>query len=454
VKSPAEALGDIPYFSGLDAATLEYVLSESDIVDLEAGTEFISEGSLSDEMYVVLDGDLDITKKYPNKIVSVAQRGPGDVIGEIAFLEKGVRTASATTIGEARLLRIPSQAVESLLDDPVVIRQMFQTMTLRLREIEAAVRREEQMASLGRMAAQLMHELNNPAAAIGRTSELLSEVYETLGKTTLNLAGIDSDERILWPKLGHVEPLTGMARAAAADTFSQFLIQHSVEDRTGELADSLVESGISIQALEEIAEGIEPVRRPTVIEWFAQRSQVAGMLAEISASARRISELVAIVRSYTFLDQAPIQTIDPIDGIDDTLLILKHELKNVEVQKNIDSDLNQIEAPGRNLNQVWANLIENAIDAMDGVGTLSITGENKNGEVVVSITDTGSGIDLDVQDRIFEPFFTTKEPGKGTGLGLHTVHNTVTRAGGTIDVSSGPAGTTFTLRFPSVGVRH
>lgn len=444
----AEALREVPYFAGLDAATLQELWEASEIVDLDVGVEIITEGSLSDDMYIVLEGTLDITKKYPHKTVTVAQRGSGEVIGEIAILEKSPRTATVTTTSSSRLLRTPASAVEKLLDDPAVIRKMFHTVTVRLREIEAAVRREEQLASLGRMAAQLMHELNNPAAAVGRTSELLADVQTRLGAATLSLIGIE-DVRVF--EASDSKPMDPLARADAVDSFSTYLHEMGLEDRYDDLSSSLVDSGLTVRELKELVAGVSADSRSTLIKWIGLRSQADEMLNEISVGASRISELVSVVKSYTFLDQAPLQTISPMDGIQDTLLILKHQLKNVVIEIDMPEDLNSIEAPGRNLNQVWANLIENAVDAMDGTGSIRIVAANEDDSVVISVSDTGSGIDPAVRDRIFDPFFTTKEPGKGTGLGLHTVHNTVIRAGGSIEVDSNENGSTFTLRLPAVG---
>jgi signal transduction histidine kinase len=158
--------------------------------------------------------------------------------------------------------------------------------------------------------------------------------------------------------------------------------------------------------------------------------------------------LVRVVKNYSYLDQAPIQEIDPTEGIGDTLILLKHKLRGITTVLDIGPDLPAIEASGRDLNQVWTNLIDNAADAMDGDGTLTIRATQDGGSVVVTISDTGPGVAPDVQKRIFDPFFTTKAPGQGTGLGLHTVHTLVTKSGGEISLESEPTGTTFTLRFP------
>jgi signal transduction histidine kinase len=174
------------------------------------------------------------------------------------------------------------------------------------------------------------------------------------------------------------------------------------------------------------------------------------VVGELGIGAKRISELVRVVKEYSFLDRAPVQEIDPTEGIADTLILLKHKLKEIEVILEFADDLHRVEAAGRDLNQVWTNLIDNACDAMEGIGKLTIEASNDGDEIVVKVTDTGPGIDEETAARVFDPFFTTKEPGKGTGLGLHTVHNIITRSGGRISVSSDSSGTTFEVRLPAI----
>ena len=174
------------------------------------------------------------------------------------------------------------------------------------------------------------------------------------------------------------------------------------------------------------------------------------VISEVSVGARRISELVRIVKEYSYLDQAPIQEIVPTEGIADTLILLKHKLKEITVHTEFPNDLSSVEAPGRDLNQVWTNLIDNAADAMPSGGTLTITARNDGDNVVVEVADNGEGMPAEVAEKIFDPFFTTKEPGKGTGLGLHTVHNIIHKAGGEISVESNSQGTTFTVTLPVV----
>jgi len=215
-----------------------------------------------------------------------------------------------------------------------------------------------------------------------------------------------------------------------------------------ELAPALVADGWLRPVLEEVTEGYDRDTATKFAHWLGLRCLASQLIEEVRIAAGRISELVRVVKNYSYLDQGPVQQIDPTEGITDTLILLKHKLRGIETVLDIEPDLPTIEASGRDLNQVWTNLIDNAADAMDGAGTLTIRAAMEEETVVVSISDTGPGIDPEVRQRIFDPFFTTKAPGQGTGLGLHTVHTIVTRSGGEISVDSESSGTTFTLRFP------
>jgi signal transduction histidine kinase len=217
-----------------------------------------------------------------------------------------------------------------------------------------------------------------------------------------------------------------------------------------ELAPPLVAAGWNAESLQAALADSTPDVRPHLVRWLGLGAAIGQLLEDLGIGADRISELVRVVKEYSFLDQAPIQEIDPTDGIEDTLILLRHKLGDIEVILEFEDHLPTVEAAGRDLNQVWTNLIDNAADAMDGSGRLTITARREGGEVVVTVADTGPGIPGDSLARIFDPFFTTKEPGKGTGLGLHTVHNIVSRSGGEIRVHSDGSGTAFEVRLPAV----
>jgi signal transduction histidine kinase len=442
-----EVLRGLPYFSDLPQALLDQVCRQSEKTTVPEETTIIEEDSLSEDMFVIVEGQLRVTKHGHDREVVLATLGPGEVVGEIALLDNAPRTASVTADAPSTLIRIPAEAFESLIEDSRVVRRMFRTVTSRLRGIEDTLRHEERMAALGRMAAQLMHELNNPAAAVGRSMARAEEVYVALGEATIQLSGIGDllDRPIPMPdKPTDIDPLT---RSALEDEVATFLSDLEVAD-VFELSPALVQDGWTVELLEDTVAGLDRETTARFSHWLGLRVLASQLIGEVRIAAGRISELVRVVKNYSYLDQGPVQQINPTEGIRDTLILLKHKLRGIETIVDIEPDLPTIEASGRDLNQVWTNLIDNAADAMGESGTLTIRAAMEDGTVVVAIADTGPGIDPEVRDRIFDPFFTTKAPGQGTGLGLHTVHTIVTRSGGTISIDSDSTGTTFTLRFP------
>lgn len=444
----ADVLRGLPYFADLPQALLDQVCRESERVKVEAETTIIEEDSRSEDMFVIVDGEFRVTKQGTDREVVLATLGPGEVVGEIALLDNAPRTASVTATTASTMIRIPANAFEELIKDSRVVRRMFRTVTSRLRGIEDTLRHEERMAALGRMAAQLMHELNNPAAAVGRSMARAQEVYVALGDATILLSGIGDllDRPIPTPEPPEgIDPLT---RSDLEDRVMGWLDDLDVAEAS-ELAPALVADGWDLPLLEATIQGLDRPTATRFMSWLGLRVLASQLIDEIRIAAGRISELVRVVKTYSYLDQGPVQHIAPTEGIRDTLILLKHKLRGIETVVDIEPGLPTIEASGRDLNQVWTNLIDNAADAMNGSGTLAIKAGQEDGAVVVRISDTGPGISPEVVQRIFDPFFTTKAPGQGTGLGLHTVHTIVNRSGGDISVESDPSGTTFTLSFPS-----
>ncbi len=448
MTTTAEILRGLPYFADLGDDLIESVCELSEQIDLESGDVIIKEGSESEEMYVVAEGELVVTKLSGGKEVELARINPGEVVGEIALLDEAPRTATVAASAKTLAIRIPVSAFEALLGDPRVVRRMFRTVTSRLRGIEDTLRHEERMAALGKMAAQLMHELNNPAAAVGRSAQELSRIYDDLGREAETLAlSLGEGAELVAPD--PPPKMSSLERSDAEDVIAMWLSDHAIAD-AWELAPALVEAGWTTDLLERATHQLDPNLVTHFARWLALREMAEQVIDEVGIGARRISELVRIVKEYSYLDQAPIQEINPTAGIADTLVLLKHKLGDIEVVTDFADDLSSVEAPGRDLNQVWTNLIDNAADAMDEGGTLAITARNGPGSVVIMVADGGSGMPADVAERIFDPFFTTKEPGKGTGLGLHTVHTIINRVGGDISVDSTPKGTTFTVTLPAV----
>ena len=424
-------LRETPLFAGVDDGPLRELVGRGEIVDLSAGEVLIQEGDVADALFVVLDGELEVTRQSGDSRIPVAVVGPGALQGEIAALEGGRRLATVSAVREAEVLRIPVEALRDLLaTGPDVALSVVRTAVSRLRALEATLREREKLAALGTLSAGLAHELNNPAAAAQRSIAALEKAVseaETLPRpsppprppanTSPPRSALERADRI-----SDIEAIAGSAEAASA----------------------LVEAGWTPTSLRE---------QPTeVVPWLAADASVRQLLGELKMALTRISDIVGAVKGYTYLDQAPVGRVDVRIGLEQTLVILRHRLRDVDVRTDIAEGLPQIEAYGSELNQVWTNLIDNAVDAMDGRGTLTVTARPEpTAEAIgvrVTIADTGSGIPPEVRARLFEPFFTTKELGRGTGLGLHISHGVVARHGGRIDVESAPGGTRFTVTLP------
>lgn len=426
----AARLRDTPLFEGLDDPTLDRLVAMGEIVDLAPGAVLIGEGDQADALYVVLDGELDVTKRSGTSEIPLARVGPGSLQGEIAALEGGRRLASVRAVGSAEVLRIPVGAIRELLDaGPDVALAVIRTAVSRLRGIEAGLREREKLAGLGTLAAGLAHELNNPAAAAIRTVDALGEAI----RTAELLPRPAPPPR---PPAGTEPPRSAIERSDRIEELAALVGDHDA-------GAALVEVGWTPEAL--------AAQPPEVRPWVAADASVHQLLGELRMAAERISEIVGAVKGYAYLDRAPVQQVDVRTGIRQTLVILRHRLREgVEVDLELADELPEIEAHGSELNQVWTNLVDNAIDAMDGQGRITITAEAApdGAGVRVTICDTGPGIPDEVRRRLFEPFYTTKPPGKGTGLGLHIVHTTIAQHGGWVELETEPGRTCFEISLP------
>jgi len=414
-------LRETPLFADVDETPLRELVARGEIVDLEPGEVLIRQGDVADALYVVLDGELEVTRQSGESRLPVAVVGPGSLQGEIAALEGGTRVATVAATRTAEVLRIPVDAMRELLAaGPDVALSVIRTAVARLRAMEVSLREREKLAALGTLSAGLAHELNNPAAAALRSIAALEAAVSAAEASPRP----SPPPR---PPADTAKPRTALERA---DRISE------IEAIAGsaEAASALVEAGWTAASLRE---------QPTdVVPWLAADASVRQLLGELEIALSRISDIVGAVKGYTYLDQAPVGRVDVRIGLEQTLVILRHRLRDIEVRTEIADDLPPIEAYGSELNQVWTNLIDNAVDAMDGRGALTVRAEAERtaegAGVRVTIADSGSGIPPDVRARLFEPFYTTKEPGKGTGLGLHISYGVVARHGGRIEVDSAP----------------
>ncbi len=438
VATAKEFLRQLPLFAGLSEEDLDRLTSMAEPAAIPAGAVLLAEGSPGEALYVVLDGELEVSKHGSPTDVILGVRRKGEVIGEGSLLEGGPRSATVRALTDCRLLMISQSAFQKVLAwSPSAVSAILHTVTGRLRSTQTLLLQQEKMASLGALAAGLAHELNNPAAAVRRSADLLSTLLgewqalaaqvDTLSFTPAQAARVQELRARMADRCGEETPLDPLARSDRESEVEAWLDEQGVPD-AWERAPVLVGAGWQPADLAPLAGEFPPEQLRVVLPWLAAGCAAYGLLDEVKEGATRISDIVRAVKTYSYLDQAPVQEVDVHEGLDNTLVILRHKLKQgVTVHREYAPDLPRIDAYAGELNQVWTNLIDNAIDAMHGKGAITIRTYARPGpgEVVVEIEDNGPGIPPAVQPRIFEPFFTTKGPGAGTGLGLHIAYNIV-----------------------------
>jgi len=347
-----------------------------------------------------------------------------------------------------------------------VVLHSFVTDRRKLRHLELAylnqelmLRQSEKLATLGTLAAGVAHELNNPAAATQRAAEQLREVSSRLEECSLRLRTLQvtaaaqealrSLQQQARERAGAPSDLDALGRADREAAVESWLEEQGAPE-PWLLAASLADQGLDPPALSRLAAVLQGDALFVAVEWAARLFAAYSLLREIGQGSARISEIVGALKSYSYLGQAPAQTVDLREGLDNTLVILRSKLKaGISVHREYGADVPKVLAYGSELNQVWTNLLDNAADAMGGKGEINIRTRRENGWAVVEIEDNGPGIPADIAPRIFDPFFTTKAPGKGTGLGLSTSFSIVThKHRGEIRVASRPGSTRFTVKLP------
>lgn len=457
-----KAIRDLELFDGLTDAQLAELVDGGRIEAFGPGDELFVEGHPAEAWWVLLDGAIDLVRRIGRESVVVARMDvPGRWAGGFqAWDAEGTYLATGRGAGEGHVLSVPAELLHERASawfpfGGRLIEGLYRTA----RTIESTARQRSSLVTLGTLAAGLAHELNNPAAASTRAVDGLEDCSSALvtslrrladeGVTAQQLVDLDRLRTSLRPGSGPSDPLD---RADAEQAVSQWMARHDV---TGEwtMVPALVSAGADTAWCDRVTDLLPGGARQAGLEWVASSVSVDALLGEVKESTRRISELVGAMRSYSQMDRASRQRVDVTEGLDNTLVMLGHKIRGgITVERRYDADLPPIEASPGELNQVWTNLVDNAVDAMSGSGTLTLTTRVDGDLVVVEVSDTGAGMAADVAAHAFDAFYTTKEVGQGTGLGLDIARRIVVeRHGGTIDIESEPGRTVLTVRLPVDG---
>ena len=459
-----ETLRSSALFAPCSPEELDDVVRRSREVALAPGELLFDEEQRAEGVWVLLDGEVVVTKIADGDELVIDHLGPGGYLGEISLLTATRAQHRARAKGAARLLEIPGAAFRELIRScDGVMEAVLRTMAERVRRVEHLLRQRERMAGLGTLAASLAHELKNPASAAHRAIGHLREHLDALEPLARRLA------RHTWAEsevglLAQLEEATrspdqrlreldSVERSDREEALATWLAKRGVQ-RPWELAPLLVDRGLTGDQLDRIARGCDATVVADALAWTERMAALRQLLNDAAQSTSRIAELAKAIKAFSYVDTTTLRTADVHDGIEQSLTILGHKLREAgaKIVRTYDRGAPPIQTYGTELTQAWTNLLDNAADAVASAGaaggTVTVKTARDGDSVLVEVRDTGGGIPAEKRAKIFEPFYTTKGAGKGTGLGLEIVRRIVRRHGGTIDVASSPGDTRFTVRLP------
>jgi len=446
----------VPVFADLPDDQIAWFLSQAQELNYKAGDTYLRQGTPADSMFVILDGQLELHGEMGGETVAFSMKA-GDVTGVLPFSRMKQFSVNGRAATDSRVLRFPAALFPDLVQKmPELAKRLVGLMSDRIRETTRIEQQRDRLAALGKLSAGLAHELNNPASAAKRATSQLRDALKKIKDASLELGRRD----LTSAQRGEIEkleisfvqrdepPPDTLAISDLEEQLDSLLRSHGQSD-LWQLAADLARKNIRPEVLDSLFAALDAGTARAALVRIAASVEIAGLLNEIESSTSRISDLVGAIKEYTYMDQAPVQNVDIVKSLETTLTILNYKLKRgVVVQRDYQKIPFLVNSFGSELNQVWTNIIDNAIDAMGGKGELRVRTYRDDGCVVVEIGDNGAGISPQVQPHIFEPFFTTKGVGEGTGLGLDTVQRIVKKHRGNIQVDSRPGNTRFQVWLP------
>ena len=462
-------LTSLEIFQRIPSERLYWICNRAQKVELAAGEQLVQEGDPPRGFFILMRGQINITRISEGKAMPLGQHKAPAFFGEVPVLTDEPIAVSLRALTDCQVYEIAGDDFRTLLHECRDFETaIFRVVASRLRGVESFIRSREKMAALGTLSAGLAHELNNPAAAVVRALKDIIPALIELQRMSLvyGQQQVEEEHTQQWLKArddGYEsilrEQMDSLVLSNREEQILEWLENYGVANAWN-LAAPLAMGGVQIELLEKLMERWrdDPTElRDMGLRWLALSFDVLSMINSGLRGGRRISELVRAMKTYSYLDQGTQQLIDIHDGIEDTLRLFSYKLKQgVEIHRSYDRSIPQINAYGSELNQVWTNLIDNAIDAMEGEGILEIITTQANHFARVEIIDSGSGIPPNIKSRIFESFYTTKLVDKGTGLGLDIVRRIVeNRHQGTISLESKPGETRFSICLPlAKGTSH
>ena len=451
-------------FESLDDDKLGWLAAHSRVQRWAAGETVYAQGDPATCFFVLLEGTISLRRRVEGHDIETSrtsQRGVYAGATQAFALTEGTPPYPSSVVAVTDVAFVLFDArpmAEQIRTWFPMAMHLVEGLFVGIRTSQEAVSQRERLLSLGRITAGLTHELNNPAAAAVRATATLRERFAAMRHKLANLADgkVDADTLVRLTdvqeeaveRLRSAPDLSPLQTSDAEDELGDWLDDHEVEGGW-ELAPTFVAAGLGTDWLDRVAAAVPARHLGLGLRWVAYTLETAMLLDEIDDTTTRISTLVGAAKQYSQMDRAPRADVDVHEGLKSTLVMLSGRLRGVEVVKDLDRTLPKVPAYPAELNQVWTNLIENAVQAMGGAGTLTVRTARDGDRLLVEVGDTGPGVPEAVQDRIFEPFFTTKPVGEGTGLGLDISYRIVVqRHHGDLRVVSVPGDTRFQVRLP------
>ncbi len=458
-----EALRGVHAFADLPEDQLKWFADNSQDRRYAAGDVVFQKGDKPEAMLVYLEGEVHAYwDETDHDIVYIASAGEEsrEVTGMLPFSRMTELQVTGRAVTDVRLLWFPVALFPEMMQRmPLLVQRLVWILSDRVREATTLDQQQDKLMALGKLSAGLAHELNNPAAGAMRAANDLIETLKELRAADMRLCAHDLTEK-QQKSIGALESkaiehtttavqLNSLDQSDREEQVSTWLEAHDIGE-TWKLAPNLVEAGMDSEVLEELLGEVPQTAISDVLARINSQLAAAKLASEIKTATARISELVGAIKEYSYMDQASVQELDIHKGLENTLLILKYKLrkKDITVTRDYDESLPRIKAYGSQLNQVWTNLIVNAVEAMSEGGKMKVRTKREPTDILVEIRDNGAGIPESAKSQIFEPFFTTKPVGEGTGLGLDTVARVVRKHRGNIRFQSKPGDTCFQVRLP------